>query len=75
MIAGLPDGETPVALAVCTRSHSTFVVRRHGQTWAGTARRFPAAVLRIVGYCALKAGISPPGEARHIAFLSAVIYG
>ena len=35
----------------------------------------PTAVLRIVGFCALTDRFSPAGEARHIAFLSAVIYG
>ena len=72
MIAGLPDGGTPVS------STGRFVAMEpafdpdQGATCRAPS---PTAVLRIVGFCALTDRFSPAGEARHIAFLSAVIYG
>jgi len=65
MIAGLPDGGTPVAFVVCTRLHS---IPTRARLVAPHPDRSPAdrRILRLTDR------LSPAGEARHIAFLSAV---
>ena len=71
MTAGLPDGATPVARAVCNRLH-TIPPRADVHEHAAPCL---AEFWRTVGFCIPWGHLTPAGGACHIAFLSAVIYG
>ena len=78
MTAGLPDGGTPDAFAVCTRLHLIFISGREpGIRVQGIqgSRLSAARPRQTLWFRVRLPGFPPLGDARHVAFPSAVIYG